>query len=291
MKTLSDYKIINNFYEKPLDLHGGLNVVQVGRYYCKPGQVIPTHYHYNYFELSIITDGKGTVITNNQKIEVQKNDIYVSFPYDKHEMISSKDAPMKYDNVAFMWSETPYHEQFKKILRDFYVSNLRIIHDQKINQFVSLLLSEFNDRNDFYEDNSKNLILAIIVYTIRNFQKKEVPLPDSAKPKAEILCQRIMNFIDVNIYEMENFDDIKTVTNYNPCYISALFKKTTGITLREYFLNKKMEIADLMLKEGKFKVCEIAEKLHYSDGNAFSKAYKQKFGISPKARRKKITTD
>lgn len=291
MKTLSNYKIVNNFYEKPLVLHGGPNVVQVGRYYCQPGEVITMHYHYNYFELSIITDGEGTVITNNQKIEVKKNDIYVSFPYDKHEMISSLDEPMKYDNVAFMWEETPYHQQLKNILRDFYAADLRIIHDQKINSFVSLLLNEFNTKQDFYEDNLKNIILTIIVYTIRNFQKKETPLPDVAKPDAERLCARIMNFIDANIYEMESLDDIKKVTNYNPCYISSLFKKTTGTTIREYVLNKKMEIAYFLLKEGKFKICEIAEKLHYSDGNALSKAYKQKYGVSPKSHRKKPSSD
>ena len=291
MKNLSNYKVNNNFYEKPLALQEGLNIVQVGRYYCKPGEDVVAHYHYNFFELSVITDGKGTIITNNQQINVQKNDIYVSFPYEKHELISSEDEPMKYDNIAFSWNETPYRQPLQNILRNFYPADMRIIHDQKINQLVSFLLGEFNTKLDFYEDNLKYIILSIIIYTIRKFQEKESPSHNTSKLSAEILCTRIMNFIDVNIYEMQSLNDINKITNYNPSYISTLFKKTTGITLREYFLNKKMEIAHLMLQEGKLKICEIAEILHYSDGNALSKAYKQKYGISPKSHRSETRSD
>lgn len=284
-KTLSNYKILNDFFEKPLDLHGGLNVIQTGRYYCRPGETIPAHYHNNYFELTVVTDGRGTIVTNDQTIEVQKNDVYVSFPHDKQQIDSSVDEPLKFDNVAFMWEKTPYRKQLKKILQCSYDANARIVRDQQINQLVAFLLNEFANKKDFYEDCIKNIILTIIVCTIRNFQQKETPPVETARPNAEMLCARIMNYVDVNVYEMEGLDDIQTVTNYNYCYVSTLFKKTTGITIREYVLNKKMEIAYFLVKENKLKICEIAEKLHYSDANAFSKAYKQKYGVSPKAHR------
>lgn len=286
MKNASNYKFVNDFYESPLVLRGGINVIQAGRYYCRPGEVIPSHYHDDYFELSVVTDGQGTFITNNQKTKVQKNDVYVSFPYDKHEILSSAEDPLKYDNLAFTWKKTPYKEQLES-LQEYQDSNIRIIHDQQINQFIGLLLNELAAKQDFYKDNLRNIILNVIVYTIRKFQEKKTTLPEEAKPNAQMFCARIMNFIDVNIYEMRSFNEITKFTNYNYSYTSTLFKNTTGTTIRQYVLNKKMEIAYLLLQEGKMKIFEIAEKLHYSDANAFSKAYKQKYGVSPKTHCKK----
>ena len=65
-----------------------------------------------------------------------------------------------------------------------------------------------------------------------------------------------------------------------------MFKKTTGSTLRDYFLNRKLETADVLVKEGKLKIHEIADKLHYSSADAFTKAYKKKFGVSPRSNKK-----
>lgn len=93
-----------------------------------------------------------------------------------------------------------------------------------------------------------------------------------------------MNYIDANVYDMENLSDLSAVTNYNYNYVSTLFGKTTGMSLRDYFVNKKLEVADALVKEGKLKVAQIAEKLHYSSGNSLSKAYKKKYGVSPTAK-------
>lgn len=283
-KTSTNYKQSNDFFEQPLDLHGGLNVVQTGRYYTHPGEIVPTHYHRDYFELTVVTDGRGTIVTNDKKVEVQKNDVYVSFPHDKHKIISSTDDPLTFDNVAFLWEKTPYRKELRNIMQTFYEADARIVRDQRINQLVSLLLSEFTDQKEFYADCVKNLILTLIVYTVRSFNEK-IASTERKKTSAETLCARIMNYVDVNALEIENLDDVKAVTDYNYSYVSALFKKTTGVTIREYLLNKKMEIAYALVKENKLKIFEIAEKLHYSDANAFSKAYKQKYGVSPQAHR------
>ena len=48
-------------------------------------------------------------------------------------------------------------------------------------------------------------------------------------------------------------------------------------------MNRKLETADVLVKEGKLKIYEIADKLHYSSADSFTKAYKKKFGASPRS--------
>lgn len=65
-----------------------------------------------------------------------------------------------------------------------------------------------------------------------------------------MFCNRRMNYIDANIYDIENLNCLTEITNYNYNYVSSLFKKTTALSLRDYYLDRKLETADLLIKEG-----------------------------------------
>ncbi len=81
---------------------------------------------------------------------------------------------------------------------------------------------------------------------------------------------------------MKNLEELATVTDYSYGYLSALFRETTRGTLQNYFKDKKLDAARLLLIEGKMTVTEISELLNYSSVYAFSKAFKEQFGVSPK---------
>ena len=130
-----------------------------------------------------------------------------------------------------------------------------------------------------------NAVCNVIAYTVRDFNEKNAPSALENATQKEIFCNRIMNYIDTNIYDIENLGDLQKVTNYNYSYISALFSETTGMALRDYYINRKIEIADMLIKTGKLKINAIAEKLHYSTGNALTKAYTKKYGVPPKSGR------
>ena len=61
-----NFQIDNNLFAKPLQL-GAVNLVQLGRLYCEPGEVIGEHYHNNLYELTVITGGKGIIF--NEKTQ------------------------------------------------------------------------------------------------------------------------------------------------------------------------------------------------------------------------------
>ena len=69
---------------------------------------------------------------------------------------------------------------------------------------------------------------------------------------------------------------------YNYSYLSHVFTSTTGKTPGEYFREKKLEAAKILILENRKKISEIAEMLNYSSAFAFSKAFKNHFGVSPK---------
>ena len=65
------------------------------------------------------------------------------------------------------------------------------------------------------------------------------------------------------------------------------FRKVTGLTVKQYLLNRKMTYASQLLADGSRTIKETAERLGFADRYHFSKAFKQYSGSTPGEFRKK----
>ncbi len=281
MVELRGYEIRNRYFNNPVDL-GGVKLVQAGRYYCGPESVVADHLHDGYYELTVVNGGSATVHTDDKYVQVKKNDIYVSFPNDLHGIVASAEDPIQYDYLAFIIDEKEFGEPMRKIATEHADPESRIIHDRRIHSLMVDVIGELANTQTYYKESLLHTICNIIICVIRKFGEKSSAVFSENTSGNERFCNRIMNYIDANIYDLENLNDLTRIVNYNYNYLSSMFKKTTGITLRDYFLNRRLETADVLVKEGKLKIHEIADKLHYSSADAFTKAYKKKYGFPPR---------
>lgn len=223
------------------------------------------------------------MLTNDKYIPVKKNDIFVGFPGDLHGIVASVDDPIQYDHLAFIIDKKELGEPLRKIAIEHADPESRIIYDRRIHSLLIDIIGELANEQMYYKDYLLYTIYNIIICVIRKFSEKSQAAFSENASGNEKFCNRIMNYIDANIYDLENLNGLTQITNYNYNYLSSMFKKTTGSTLRDYFLNRKLETADVLVKEGKLKIYEIADKLHYSSADSFTKAYKKKFGVSPRS--------
>lgn len=67
----------------------------------------------------------------------------------------------------------------------------------------------------------------------------------------------------------------------SPSYLSHHFKRYTGITLKTYINQLRVQVAKTLLIESSTPVTQIAYELGYKDSNYFSKVFKDIVGISP----------
>ena len=68
---------------------------------------------------------------------------------------------------------------------------------------------------------------------------------------------------------------------YHPKYLSSLFHKETGMTLKQYLINETMEYAKVELYNTNRSILSIALSLGFCDGHAFSYAFKHHTGMTP----------
>ena len=273
---------INKTYGDPRKF-GDISLFQLGRLIGTKETRIPLHFQIDYFELTIITSGSGTIITNGVESQVKTGDIYLSLPFETHQIQSSKETPIAFDFFTFKTSNPEYTEKLEQIsyyLRD---PENRIFIDQKINFLISNAILEIENENDYSKKILENIFNQVIMYLIRETLSGRMNSKDDThKSRADILCIKIMNYIDTHVSSIKSLTELTSLTNYNYSYISSLFKQKTGITLNRYLQNKKLESAKFLLRNQNLKIIDIAEILNYSSLYSFSKAFKEKFGTSPK---------
>ena len=100
------------------------------------------------------------------------------------------------------------------------------------------------------------------------------------------LIHEIKNYVNDN--PGATLISISDHLSYSPNYISKVFSKKTGITIKNYLINERIETAKKLLSGTDISISDIAEKVGYTSLSHFSTAFSAKTGITPSEYRKNI---
>lgn len=98
--------------------------------------------------------------------------------------------------------------------------------------------------------------------------------------------QKALIHIDVNLSGELNLKVLAGMQNINASYLSALFKKETGMTLTDHINQKRMQQAARLLVTTRLQIQTVALHCGISDVNYFSKLFKKYIGQTPNEYRK-----
>ena len=271
---------IDEYYsESPLKL-GEIELLQVGRNFCSPDTVIKPHAHLDWYELTVVRGGAGIVEANGCSIPVCEGDTFISLPCDTHAIYSDRDNPLKYDFLSFYPRGDEKRSTLESVSTAIYPTEKRIFKNDRISYLVAAATEEIGSVQPDRDEALSAILSQLVIYLIREL-KGGLKFPPSHLSDADMLCFRVMNYIDTHVYSLGRLSELSEITNYNYSYLSAVFSAKTGMTISDYFQKKKLEAARQLIKEGKLKIGRIAEMLGYSSIYAFSKAFKRAFGVPP----------
>lgn len=91
---------------------------------------------------------------------------------------------------------------------------------------------------------------------------------------------RVKEYLDGLSDFVFDTDALCRAVGYTREHITRKFSEAYHMTPKQYFNRRRMEYA-LIALEGGTKIAALAEALHFSTPYAFSKAFKQHFGLSP----------
>ncbi len=273
------FHIEKNYLSDP-QKYGDIFLLQVGRSHSAKGYMVGEHIHRNWFELTYIIEGKGQIITNRTPSPIKSGEIYLSFPGDIHAISTDIENPVKFEFLSFWPDDPDLLWQFEKIMRFYSDPTRRIFSDNDVKNLMGNVLSEAILSDEHSPQILRHALSQTVLYIVRNFSgdKKNAKLTvDSSRE----LCYQIMNYISTHIYTMDGLTAVSEHLGYSYSYLSDVFHKTTGDTLINYYTQRRLDAAAMLIREGHLSMGEIAELLRYSSIYSFSRSFKNRFGISP----------
>lgn len=217
--------------------------------------------------------------TDGEKQKVGKNEVYLSYRGDIHELSSTKGCRFK--TLAVNIKKGMGTTLFEKVKATF--EKDRKCSMQDMSGILSAIVSEFSLENAPF---SLELIDSLIIQILVKLARTGLNVPEVDVLSVSETLPSIVNYIDSNFLDICSLNELSSYFGYDYGHICKTFKKYYGVSPGHYLNSKKMDYGMILLGEGK-SVKFIAEKLNYSNPYNFSRAFKAHFGNSPAHYRKK----
>ncbi len=162
------------------------------------------------------------------------------------------------------------------------------LNGKKIQEAIFMIENEFENRqtgSEFVIKAYVMLILSLIVqYYSDGFESGGIKRSSHYKS-----IERTLLYINENLSSKITLEELAGIANMGKTNYSVAFKNATGMTVWEYLLNARVEMASGYLIENKddFNVTEIALMCGFNNTAHFSKTFKKIKGSTPSDYKKK----
>ena len=95
------------------------------------------------------------------------------------------------------------------------------------------------------------------------------------------LVSACMEYVETHIFEKIRFEDMAQELGYAGYYLSKKFKKETGVALKDYINEQKIEYAKRLLTNTQAGVVEVSERLAFSSPSYFGVIFQEYTGMTP----------
>ena len=267
-----------NFFSEHSEWLDDIRIIQIGETCLDKHASIEEHMQICH-EISYVLSGEGSFYCNGEKYDCKPGDVQIVSKGTKHRIQGSNDKYLHYIHFAFSLNENIPRE-----LADFFdnCENM-IFHDNgSLKNFFNVLVNEYYSAEMFSQIIKKNIALIILILVWRKccIEKKSY-LPDINNNIIGNTVYSITKYIGENISEKLTVNDIATRFAYSTSYISHLFKKKMGISLKEYIIISKIKYAESLLNEENLSLKEVAFLSGYESVQSFCKIFKKYRGITP----------
>ncbi len=97
-----------------------------------------------------------------------------------------------------------------------------------------------------------------------------------------IHVRKCIDYIYDHLHENLTVNTLADYVGLNPSYLSKLFSKETGLSIKEFTTKAKINTAENMLKNSDFSYLDISLSLGFSSQSAFISVFKKNTGVTPK---------
>lgn len=252
-RVIKDYEF--DFYlsgERDMQVDGKYHKISAGTLvFKKPGQFVKSHGDYDAYMLTLDFSGR------------------LNISPDKY--LRSPSSPPQ---------EKCAHSVFDSVPASFFPEH----SDEIKNLFKKIIDCSYpNITNEQLQEKLLSELLFLILHDAFKFSREK---EKGNLPKTNYI-ENACKFINKNYSRPITLDTLSQHLSLNKNYLIRLFKKELGITPNLYILETRLFYARLLVIQTPHSVSEISDACGFNTPSYFIKCFKEKYGISPKAYKKK----
>lgn len=210
------------------------------------------------YEIIFVVSGKVYIKEGDTDYILQKNDVLLLSPGMRH--FGTKHTK----DLSFYWLHFDCDSTFLE-------KHYSFLDTASLTGLFRMLLHNVN--TPFYPPSSATHFVYLILNEIDFLSKKT----DGGKDAAFMAAEYVMS----NVKLRPTVSDVASHLRYNPDYLSRVFKKTFGESLRDYISRAIIAKAKLLLSETGISVRMVAAELDFENENLFTKFFKYHEGMTP----------
>lgn len=235
------------------------------------------------YVLHIVRKGKGTFTTGGKTYHLGKDQAFLIYPDIETIYQADREDPWSYMWVGFNGIKANECVTNAGFSTDNPVKILQcadVLHDYISQMLQAHALTYANDlrRTGLLMEFWSTLIEE---YTAARHQRTNYDYPGTVYVKSAI------NYMSHNYAKKIKIAELAEHIGINRSYLASSFKKAMGISPQEFLINIRMDKAVSLLKHSTLPVTDIANQVGYDDPLSFSRIFRQRYDMSPRAYREK----
>ncbi|WP_026881192.1 helix-turn-helix domain-containing protein [Clostridium akagii] len=254
----------------------------------------PMHWQ-NAIEMIYVLKGKIEVTINNGTYELEENEIEIINVDELHKLYSND----KNNRVLIFHIDPFFFEKYYNDIENmFFYTNTSDEGAQdseeydELRTFLSIILCEFVQKSDNYDEEIEDNLVRLLYYLINNFhylmyEQKELKENEEQLERYHRIAKYIFNNYNNNI----TLQDIADKEFLSTHYLSHEIKYATGSSFTDLINITRVEESIKLLLDSDKSISEISEEVGFSHTRYFNKNFKVYYKMTPLNFRKKFKMD
>lgn len=250
---------------------------------CQPfhsyGPAVRPNYVIHY-----IISGKGTFTIGNRTYRLTAGQGFFLMPNVRTYYEADADDPWTYLWIGFDG------EKAASYVQELGLSEEHPVYQCSFSGELQSLLFQMQKNNTY--DTSDQYLLEGCLYQFFSILSREITLADpSARESGNLYVEKAVEFIRNNYSNEILVSDIARYVCINRSYLYTLFQKYLHTSPQDYLSSCRITRALELLSYTDLSIETVAFSCGYRNAEVFTKAFRQKQGMTPSAYRKKFRLD
>ena len=247
---------------------------------------------HNFWEMVFLDSGSAKLQAEDQEITLNQGEAYFHKPNELHTIHTEEkfansviiSFECKSRAIKLLAGKVFVFDEYQKSLLSKIITETKLNYADKLNEVYLLKMTKKENSLFGGEQIIKNCIELLLISLLRTDNAQKVTTTEETLNfSSNNIVSSVKNILYSKLESATNINlnEISFQLGFSKSYVKSQFKKQTGTSIIQFYINLKIDKAKKMLSQQKYSVSEIADSLGFSSVYYFSRQFKMHTDMSP----------